>query len=52
MSIKVVLLLLGIVAMSAVITYWLIYLVRYDGADICDKTQYDKGFHSKRECVP
>lgn len=41
MSIKVVLSLLGLVAMSAAITYWLIYLVRYGGADICDKTQYD-----------
>lgn len=41
MNIKAVLSLIGLVAIAAAITYWLIYLVRYDGHDVCDKSQCD-----------
>lgn len=41
MSIKAILLLVGLVAIASAITYWLIYLVKYDGVDVCDKSQCD-----------
>lgn len=41
MSIKAILSLIGLIAIAAAITYWMIYLVRYDGAYICEKTQCD-----------
>lgn len=41
MSIKAILSLVGLVAIASAITYWLIYLVKYDGVDICDKSQCD-----------
>lgn len=41
MSIKAILPLVGFAVMLAAIIYWLICLVKYDGADVCDRSQCD-----------
>lgn len=41
MNIKAVLFLVGFAAIAAAVIYWLICLVKYDGVDVCDKSQCD-----------